>query len=112
MTSTKLLAVSCVGLYRNMRRCVGTTLPEGRVYDFDFERSRGACPAADWHIVVGANNTLSGVITWDNAQAMAHATGAVNANRTFQMTAVRVDEGGKGNTATIDGTVSVRPRTN
>jgi hypothetical protein len=105
MKSTKLIAASALAIAATCGVASAQALPEGRVYDFD-SRARGACPAADWHVVVGANDALSGVITWDNMKAMAHATGKVNpANRTFQMTAVRVDEGGKGNTATIDGTV-------
>ena len=104
MTSTKLLAVAALAFTATCG-IASAQLPEGRIYDFD-SNARGACPSADWHIVVGANNTLSGVITWNNMQAMARATGTINpASRTFQMTAVRMDEGGKGNTATIDGTV-------
>jgi hypothetical protein len=101
MKSTKLIAASALAIAATCGVASAQALPEGRVYDVD-ARARGACPSADWHVVVGPNNTLSGVITWDNMKAMAHATGTANvANRTFQMAAVRVDEGGKGHTATI-----------
>ncbi len=76
-------------------------MPEGRVYTFHSGAQAG-CPALDWHVVVGANGALSGMIAWDNMQKMAHATGTVNMQaRTFQMTAT----GPKGGTATVSGTV-------
>lgn len=66
------------------------TPPDGRVYTFH-SRAQGGCPALDWHVVAGANNTLSGMIAWDDMKAMAHATGTLNmAAKTFQMTAHEV----------------------
>jgi hypothetical protein len=54
--------------------------------------------------VLSGDNTLDGIIAWNNMQSIAHATGSVNPQtRTFQMTAREV--GGRGRTATIDGTV-------
>ncbi len=105
MTSIKLVTGSLLAIAATCGVASAQPLPEGRVYTFH-SGTTGPCPGADWHVVVGSNNTLSGVITWDNMKAMARASGTVNpANRTFQMNAVRVDEGGKGRTATIDGTV-------
>lgn len=78
-------------------------MPEGRVYTFH-SKAQAGCPALDWHVVVGANGALAGMISWDDMKAMARATGTVNMQaRTFQMTAKEV--GGKGRTATVDGTV-------
>jgi hypothetical protein len=66
--------------------------------------ARGACPALDWHIVVGQNNTLSAVIAWDDMKAVARGTGTVNMQaRTFMLDVKEV--GGQGRTAKIDGTV-------
>jgi len=78
-------------------------IPPGRVYVFHSTAQAG-CPALDWHVVVGANGALSGMISWNNMQDMAHATGMLNTQaRTFQMTAKEV--GGQGRTATVSGTV-------
>jgi hypothetical protein len=78
-------------------------LPEGRIYAFH-SSAQGGCPALDWHVVVGANNTLDGMISWDAMKSMAHASGSVNAQaRTFSMRAKEV--GGQGRTATVDGTL-------
>jgi hypothetical protein len=79
------------------------SLPPGRVYAFHSGAQNG-CPPLDWHIVIGENNELNGMISWDSMQSMAHATGTVNPTaRTFQMTAK--EQGGQGRTATISGTV-------
>ena len=45
-------------------------------------------------MTVGPNNTLNGVLAWDDMKAMAHATGSVTPGRTFSMTATEV--GGRG----------------
>jgi hypothetical protein len=55
--------------------------------------------------MVGANNTLSGMLAWDDMKAMAHVTGSVAPSRSFTMTAKEV--GGQGRTANITG--QVRP---
>jgi hypothetical protein len=79
-------------------------MPEGRLYVFH-STAQGACPPLDWHLVVGPNNTLSGMLSWDNMKSMAQATGTVNPTaRTFAMQAHEV--GGQGRSATIDGTVN------
>jgi hypothetical protein len=79
-------------------------MPEGRLFVFH-SAAQGACPPLDWHLVVGPNSTLSGMISWDNMKSMAQATGTVNlAARTFAMQAHEV--GGQGRSATINGTVN------
>ena len=66
--------------------------------------AQGGCPSLDWHVVVGENNTLDGMIAWDDMKAMARATGSINPTaRTFAMQAHEV--GGQGRTATVDGRV-------
>lgn len=77
-------------------------LPPGRVYSFHSAAS-GACPALDWHVVLGDDNSLTGMVSWDNMRALARATGMMQGN-SFQMTAKEV--GGRNRTATIDGTVN------
>jgi len=77
--------------------------PVGRVYVFH-SKAQASCPALDWHVVVAGNDTLTGMIAWDDMKAMARASGTVNMSaKTFQMTAKEV--GGQGRTATIDGQV-------
>jgi len=78
-------------------------LPPGRIYAFD-SSANGSCPPIDWHIVVGPNNTFTGMISWDGMKSMAHVTGSADPQTgAVQMTAQEV--GGQGRTATIDGTV-------
>ena len=78
-------------------------LPPGRVYSFH-SSAQGSCPALDWHLVVQSNGNLAGMISWNNMESMAHATGTVNMQaRTFAMKAV--EQGGQGRTAEVTGTV-------
>ena len=68
-------------------------VPDGRVYTFH-SRANAGCPALDWHVVAGPNNTLDGMIAWDDMKAMAHAVGTINPTaRTFTMTAHEVEAG-------------------
>jgi hypothetical protein len=102
MHIARVLTVSALALTANVG-VASAQLPEGRIYTFHSSAQAG-CPSLDWHVVTGANNTLDGMIAWDNMTAMAHATGTVNpTTRTFAMQAHEV--GGQGRTATVDGTV-------
>ena len=74
----------------------------GRIFAFH-SSAQGGCPGLDWHIVAGENGELSGMISWDNMEHMAKATGSVSGGK-VQMTATEV--GGQGRTAQINGTVS------
>lgn len=70
-----------------------TAVPAGSYYSFH-STAQGGCPALDWHVVVGLNGALSGMIAWNNMQSMAHAEGTVNQQaRTFQMSAT--EQGGQ-----------------
>jgi hypothetical protein len=100
---SKLLATAAVGIAATCGLAAAQGLPEGRVYTFH-SRAQGGCPALDWHVVVGANNSLDGMIAWNDMKQMARATGSVNMqSRSFQMNAKEV--GGQGRTATVSGTV-------
>jgi hypothetical protein len=46
----------------------------GRVYSLH-TKSVGGCPALDWHIVVGENQTLSGMIGTDDMKTVFRTTG-------------------------------------
>ncbi len=77
-------------------------VPPGRVYAFH-SKPNGACPALDWYLVAGADDTLTGMISWDDMKSMAHVTGTVETNHHFTLNATEV--GGAGRTATITGRV-------
>lgn len=74
--------------------------PEGRVYVFHSPKT-GPCPELDWHVVVGANNALGGMVAWNGMKSMANVNGTISPNRTFTMNGKEV--GGQGRTATITG---------
>jgi hypothetical protein len=102
MRSLKMLAVSGLVIAATCGVAAAQSLPDGRIYAFRSKAS-GGCPALDWHVTVGANNALSGMISWDDMKSMAKVTGSVGANRTFTMNATEV--GGAGRKATVDGQV-------
>jgi hypothetical protein len=103
MNAVKLIAAGVLALAGTFGVASAQDMPEGRVYAFHSRAQKG-CPTLDWHVVVGANGALSGMVSWDNMRAMAHATGTVDMQaRTFQMTATEV--GGQHRTATVTGTV-------
>ena len=74
-------------------------LPPGRVYAFH-SRAQAGCPALDWHVVLEAGGALAGMISWNNMQSMARASGSVNTQTgTFQITETEVvGHGGVENT--------------
>jgi hypothetical protein len=75
----------------------------GRIYAFH-SKAQSGCPALDWHLVTEGNGEMTGMISWNNMQDIARATGTYNLQaKTFKMTAK--ETGGQGRTATIDGTI-------
>jgi hypothetical protein len=74
----------------------------GTLYVFHSE-ANGGCPTLDWHVVLGENGALNGMISWDNMKSMARVSGTMNAYKDFSMTATEI--GGAGRTAAITGTV-------
>ena len=61
----------------------------------------GGCPGLDWHINVGADNSLTGFVAWDGGQHIARLVGSIKKDRTFEMEAQEV--GGAGRKATVKG---------
>ncbi len=103
MTLSKIIVTGAIVIAATCGVASAQDMPEGRVYTFH-SRAQAGCPALDWHVVVGANGALEGMIAWNDMKQMARATGTVNMPaRTFQMTAKEV--GGQGRTATVTGTV-------
>ena len=90
----RVLTVSALALTASLGVAAAQVFPEGRVYMFH-SRAQGSCPALDWHVVIGPNNTLNGIIAWDDMKAIAHATGSLDPTaRTFSMQVHEV--GGQG----------------
>jgi hypothetical protein len=103
MHIARVLTVSALALTASLGVASAQVFPEGRVYMFH-SKAQGSCPALDWHVVIGPNNTLNGIIAWDDMKAIAHATGSLDPTaRTFSMQVHEV--GGQGRSATVDGTV-------
>jgi len=74
----------------------------GRVYTLHTDRV-GACPSLDWHIVVGPNYTLSGMIGADDMNVLFNVKGTYNpAGGTFQLTG---KEAGGTRTGAINGVI-------
>jgi hypothetical protein len=72
----------------------------GIVYVFH-SAPAGTCPALDWHIVMSDDNTLSGMIAWDNMKSMARVEGPITMEKAFHLDAKEI--GGAGKTAVVDG---------
>jgi hypothetical protein len=100
----KLLAVSSLAVTAICGAALAQALPEGRVYTFH-SSPRGTCPSLDWHVVVGTGGVLNGMISWNDMQSMARASGTVQSGQ-FQMTATEVAGPNPGRTANITGNVN------
>jgi hypothetical protein len=62
----------------------------GRVYTLHTARS-GECPSLDWQIVVGENNTLSGLIGADDMKTVFRVAGSFNRqSNTFQLAGAEI----------------------
>jgi hypothetical protein len=92
--------VSCVGWNVAPAQVTGQAFV-GRVYDFN-TKAVGGCPALDWHVVVGANNKLSGMIGLEDMKAMFAVTGTYDASRKFHLEGKEV---GGTRTAALNGVV-------
>jgi hypothetical protein len=100
----KLIAAGALAIAATCGVASAQTVPEGRLFVFH-SQATGTCPALDWHLVVGADRSLTGMLGWDNMKSMARVTGSLGANRTFKMTGTRVSGGPSQGGATIDGQV-------
>jgi hypothetical protein len=63
----------------------------------------GSCPSLDWHVVMGTNDTLTGMLGWNDMKSMARLDGTITSDKTFKMDAKEV--GGAGKTAIVEGKV-------
>jgi hypothetical protein len=71
------------------------------LYAYHTDPAVGGCPGLDWHITVGADNSLTGFVAWDHEQHIAKLVGSIKKDRTFEMEAQEV--GGSGRKATVKG---------
>jgi hypothetical protein len=76
--------------------------PKGALYAFHTNPVVGGCPGLDWHLTLGADDSLVGFVAWDQGRHLAKLVGTINKNRTFEMDAQEV--GGQGRKATVKGT--------
>ena len=79
-----------------------TTAYVGRVYEFHAP-GKGGCPAQDWHIVVGPNDTLSGMISTNDMARVFKVTGKIQPNNRFHLDGKEVGGNASGS---IDGQVT------
>jgi hypothetical protein len=77
---------------------------KGVLYAFHTGPVTGGCPGLDWHITLGADNSLVGFVAWNQGKQIAKLEGALRKDRTFEMAAQEV--GGQGRKATVKGTAS------
>jgi hypothetical protein len=63
----------------------------------------GDCPSLDWHVWVGPNGTLSGIVSTDKTTHIWRVTGQLGPNQTFHLDTRQVGEQGK--TGSLDGQV-------
>jgi hypothetical protein len=77
-------------------------LPAGRLYIFH-SRPHDGCPSLDWHVVLGSDNSLSGLIATNDMSRVFRISGTLKPDRTFHLTGKEV--GGAERTGTVDGQV-------
>jgi hypothetical protein len=75
---------------------------KGRLYAFH-STPTGACPAMDWHVVLGPDNSLVGFIAWDDMKHLAKVSGTLETGRRFHLAAV--EQGGAERNGTVTGQV-------
>jgi hypothetical protein len=76
----------------------------GGLYAFHTGPVVGGCPGLDWHITLGADDSLVGFVAWDQGKHMARLEGQMKKDRTFELDAQEV--GGQGRKATVKGTAT------
>lgn len=90
------LALSCAAALP-----AGTASAQGatQLYSFHTGAASG-CPGLDWHVVVGPDRKVSGMVGWDGMTRTATLSGTLAANGEFTATA---SEAATGKKATVGG---------
>jgi hypothetical protein len=85
--------LSCVGWNVASAQTAPGNTPAfvGKVYTLHTPASSDGCPSLDWHIVVGQNNTLSGMIGADDMEIVFRVHGTYDpALKTFRLDGTEV----------------------
>ena len=100
--STNWSTVLVAGLFMMGLAETATALEptRGEVLSFHSE-GYGECPDLDWHLVVGANKQLTGLIAWDNMKNVARVSGSFNEEGKFHLALQPVD--GSASKGNVDG---------
>jgi|ERR1700733_13683027 hypothetical protein len=100
--STKWSSVIVAGLFMTGLAGTATALQptQGEVLSFHSE-GYGQCPDLDWHLVVGANKHLSGLIAWDGMKNVARVSGSFDEGGKFHLALQPVD--GSASPGNVDG---------
>jgi hypothetical protein len=97
LTTAAAIAIAIVG-----GTAAAQQSQEPRIFTFHANAS-GGCPDLDWHVVLAPDDTVTGMIGWQNMQQLVRVTGKLDrAKKTFSLTG---KEAGGNRTATIDGQV-------
>lgn len=75
---------------------------EGTVYTVHSPATNG-CPQLDWHVVVGENSTLSGMVSTDHMKSIWMMTGSFTDDRKFHMNGK--EQGGAQRSGGVDGMI-------
>ena len=83
---TKLSTAIVAGLFVMGLAGTATALEptRGELLSFHSE-GYGECPDLDWHLVVGAQKQLTGLIAWDNMKNVARVSGSFNEEGKFHL---------------------------
>jgi len=100
--STKWSTVVVAGLVMMGLAETATALEptRGEVLSFHSEGS-GECPNLDWHLVVGANKQLTGLIAWDDMKNVARVSGSFVEDGKFHLALQPMD--GSASKGSVDG---------
>src|ERR1700755_500408 len=97
-TSKAKLAIMVFPTVASLNSALAQSAQPG-LYAYHTGPAVGGCPGLDWHIVLGADSSLTGFVTWDQGEHMAKLAGSIKKDRTFEMDAQEV--GGVGKKATV-----------
>ena len=74
MNLPKLLAVGALLTGPALSASLAEKASVGGVYILH-SPPQGTCPELDWHVVVGVNGSLAGMISWDDMKSLAQSLG-------------------------------------
>jgi hypothetical protein len=99
-TMVATVLISCMDVTIAPAQVTGQAFA-ARVYSMH-TNAVGGCPSLDWHIVVGENNTLSGMIGANEMKTVFRVTGSYDANKAFHLSGHEV---GGSRTGAVNGQI-------